>query len=519
MATAAPTSAKARYDQLVPGRNQFLRRARECAEITIPTLIPPEGATSSTIYATPYQSLGARGVNNLASKLLLALLPPNSPFFRLAVDDDTVEKLAKREGARAAVEEALNRSERTVMTEVETTSTRAPTFETIKHLLVGGNALVHALKEGGLKMFSLDRYVCKRDPSGHLLEAITREVVSPLEIPEEYRGYLISEDPSKPTSVEDTVEVYTHIKRVATEWKIYQEVNGKVVPGSEGSYPLDKSPWMALRFLAVSGEDYGRGHVEAHLGDLKSLEGLSKAIVQAAAVAAKIIFLVKPNATASAKDLASKESGQFAVGMPEDVSVLSLDKYNDFRVALDMRSQLIEALSFSFMLNTAVQRNGERVTAEEIRFMANELETGLGGVYSTLSQEFQLPLVTRIIHNLTQRKKFPVLPKDVVRPMITTGIEAIGRGNDLTKLGQLLQALAPLGPETISTHMEVGDYIKRTATALGIDQKGLVKSPEAVAQMQQQAQMQQMVEKLGGPAINQIGGAAREIAGAQPPQG
>lgn len=522
MASSPVTTAKGRYDQLTAGRLQFLQRARECAEYTIPTLVPPEGATSSHRYPTPYQSLGARGVNNLASKLLLALFPPNSPFFRLAIDDFTLEKLAKKEGARAEIEEALNSIERAVMTELETTPTRAPVFEGLKHLLVAGNALIYMLPEGGFKVFGIERYVCKRDPSGNLLEAITREVVSPLEIPEKHRAALLGDQKDDGRdATEDTVEVYTHIKRTDAGWTIYQEVNGKQVPGSTGTYPLDKSPWLALRFISVSGEDYGRGFVEEHLGDLISLEGLSRSIVQAAAVAAKILFLVRPNAITSATDLSKKESGDFAVGNAEDVTVLSLDKYNDFRVALEMRSQLSESLSFSFMLNTAVQRKGERVTAEEIRFMANELETGLGGVYSTQSQEFQLPVVAVTMHRMEKKGRLPALPKGIVKPMISTGIEAIGRGNDLTKLGQLLQAIAPLGEQTIALHMNVSDYIKRTATALGIDQKGLVNSAEEIAATQAQQQMQSMVQQLGPNAITQAGGMIRDqmAPGNQPTAG
>lgn len=48
------------------------------------------------------------------------------------------------------------------------------------------------------------------------------------------------------------------------------------------------------------------------------------------------------------------------------------------------------------LLNSAVQRNGERVTAEEIRYVAGELEDTLGGVYSLLSQELQLSLIRRV---------------------------------------------------------------------------------------------------------------------------
>ena len=80
------TNLKAYYNACEGGRDAFLRRARDCAELTIPYLVPPSHQTGSTTYVTPFQGVGARGVNNLASKLLLALLPPNSPFFRVVID-------------------------------------------------------------------------------------------------------------------------------------------------------------------------------------------------------------------------------------------------------------------------------------------------------------------------------------------------------------------------------------------------------------------------------------------------
>lgn len=55
-------------------------------------------------------------------------------------------------------------------------------------------------------------------------------------------------------------------------------------------------------------------------------------------------------------------------------------------------------MSFAFLLNSAVQRQGERVTAEEIRYVAGELEDTLGGVYSILAQELQLPLAKRLLN-------------------------------------------------------------------------------------------------------------------------
>ena len=123
--------------------------------------------------------------------------------------------------------------------------------------------------------------------------------------------------------------------------------------------------------------------------------------------------------------------------------------------------------------------------------MAQELETALGGVYSILSQEFQLPLVRLLLARLESTGKMPKMPKDSVKPQIVTGLEALGRGQDLNKLAQFLTYLQPLGPEIISQNLNVEDYIDRLGASLGIDTGGLVKSAEQKAQEMQEAMMAQ----------------------------
>ncbi|MBY4725711.1 MULTISPECIES: portal protein [Burkholderia] len=504
----AESSLRGRYEKLSGDRYAYLERGRDCAKLTIPTLLPPEGATSATRFRTPYQSLGARGVNNLAAKLLLALLPPNSPFFRLVIDDVMLVKLTGREGMRAQVENALSSMERSVMTNIETSGLRTSAFEGLKLLLVTGNVLFFLAPEGGMKVFRLDRYVVKRDPMGNVLEILTKENVSPMELPDNIRAAVMANKSNDDNC--DTVEVYTCIKRTETNWKVWQEANGIDLPESHGSYPLGKSPWIPLRFIAVDGEDYGRGFVEEYLGDLQSLNALRKAIVQGSAAAAKVLFLVKPNSTTKLRVLTESESGAVKEGNAEDVTVLQMQKQADFAVAKQTCDTITGELSFAFLLNTAIQRAGERVTAEEIRYMANELESSLGGVYSTLSQEFQLPLVQRVMFQMERQGKLPALPQGTVKPAITTGIEAIGRGNDLTKLQQFMTSLESLGPQVAPTYVNMGDLIKRTGASLGIDMNGLIKTDEQIAAAEQQAQMQNMLQQLGPNAVNQLGGLMKQ---------
>lgn len=512
-----------RYEQLATDRTSVLMRARLCSTLSIPTLFPPEGAGNATAYATPWQAMGARCVNNLAAKLLLALFPPNAPFFRLTIDDFTLSQIAKQEGARAEVEKGLNRIERAVMGELETGTARPALFEALKQLIVSGNALLMVTPNNSVRVHRLDRYVCKRDPMGNPLEIITKECISRLELPDEVRELVNTQKPAEVANdTQDNIDLYTGWRLVkqgkSAMWRVSQEVKGIALPGSNGTYPHDKCPARPLRWTALDGEDYGRGIFEEYLGDFKSLEGLQQAIVQGSVAAAKVLFLVKPNSATKKDVIAKSESGDVANGNKEDVTVLQMEKFNDFRVAQETRNNIIQSLSFAFMLNTAIQRQGERVTAEEIRYMAQELESSLGGVYSTMSQDLQLPLVSILMSNMERAGKLPALPKGKVKPAITTGIEAIGRGDDITRLSSFLTDLEPLGPGVAAQYINVGDYIKRAGTARQIDMDGLVKTDAQVKQEQQQAQMQALAQRVGPNVVNK--GAEMMQAGHMPtPQG
>lgn len=505
------------YENMAADRDAFLSRARSCAELTIPTLMPPEGHTGSSQYDTPYQSVGARGVNNLASKLLMTLLPANSPFFRLTIDDFDLVELGG--DARGKAEEALARIERTAQQSIEAKAIRVPTFEALKQLIVSGNALVHMPPKGGMKVFRLDRFVVKRDTMGNLLKVVVKETIAYEALPKEVQEALLENPEYQDVTNKKECDLYTCIKREGKKFIVHQEVHGIIIPKTTGSYPEDRLPWMALRFVAIDGEDYGRGFVEEYVGDLKSLEALTRAIVEGSAASAKLLFLVRPNGTTKIRNIADSSNGAIISGDANDVSTLQANKFNDFRVAQETMNTITERMSYAFLLNSAVQRQAERVTAEEVRYMAQELETALGGIYSVLSQEFQTPLVNLLLNQLQKEGKMPKFPKDTLKPQIVTGLEALGRGQDLNKLSAFLNYLQPLGQEVIAQELNIDDYLDRLGASLGIDTQGLVKSPEqkqaeaeAAQQAQQQQMMMQMAEKGVAPAVKGIADQAQQQA-------
>jgi hypothetical protein len=188
-------------------------------------------------------------------------------------------------------------------------------------------------------------------------------------------------------------------------------------------------------------------------------------------------------------------------------------------------SSIRERINYAFLLAESTIRNAERVTAEEIRLTTAAVERQLGGIYSILSQEFQLPLVKRIMDLMQKAKRLPKVPKEFVKPVVITGVDALGRGNDLVKLDAFLAGIAQtFGPQAISQYINPKEYLSRRAAALGIDPQGLLKDEQSQAAESNQAMAAGLVNKLGPAVINQMGGAVREgvispnMAAAQQPQ-
>lgn len=489
--------AAGRWGKLDGNRQTILDRARTCANLTIPALLPPLGTTETDQLLTPYQSVGARSVNNLASKLMLTLYRPNSPYFKLVLDPMFVEKLKAETGDDAALSKAeavFAKLEEGVMKYHETKADRVPLFNLLRHLIVTGNALLFQdrAEKNKLRVFRLDQYVCRRNPSGRPMELIVKELITLDEVPLAMRHLVPSSGDGFP---ERPIELYTYARRASEKWLVFQEIAGQVVPDSTGSYTEDNFPFLALTWTLHPNENYGRGHVEENLGDFLSLEGLRRAFLEGAAALSKLVFMVNPTGTTNKRDIQLAPNGGFAAGRAEDISVLQAEKMGDYQFVQSEIIRLEASLSRAFLMAESVQRDAERVTAEEIRLMASDLDDTLGGIYTLLAQELQAPLLVLRMEAMRREKKLPPVPKEVDYS-ITTGFDALGRGHEVVKLQQFLQLLAPFGEETMRQMVGVGEYARRVAVGIGLDPSGLVPSDEELAQMTQQAQMQAIIQQI-----------------------
>lgn len=523
--TVPSDSAESRYSQLETDREPYLARARRASALTIPALLPPAGSNGYSDLPQPWSSLGAKGVNNLASKLAILLYPPEGSYFRLTVDDFTLAKLLGNAEAageevqdvRGEIEEAFGKVERAVMQRLDERGARMQKFEACKHLVVTGNILVQVQKNESLKLHRLDRYVVKRDQSGTVVEIVVKETVGKTTLPDDVKA-IISEagarQKSNPSGKDD-VDIYTWIRLEGKKWVVMQEVYGRPIPSAAGTYPLDKSPWIPVRLISVDGEDYGRGFVEEIVGDLSAYDGLMQALIEGAAISSRMIPIVNEGGVTAIKDIVEARNGEPVQGNINDVKFLQVEKFADLSVAEKAAESLRRELQQSFLLLAGVQRNAERVTAEEIRLIAQELEIPFGGAYPSLAQDWQKPMTARVMFQMQKRKELPALPEKNIKLQIVTGIAGLGRYSELNRLDALIAgANQVFPPEEVSAYVSVGGYLRRRATALSLDVSGVVRTDEQVAEQKQAAMQQEMSKAAIGP-VAKLAGQQMEAA---PPQ-
>ena len=491
-------TAKTRYDYLSSERTQFLDEAEQAAELTLPYLILKDQYSKGMRHLpTPWQSVGAKGAVTLASKLMLAMLPVQTSFFKLQVDES---QLGEEFGPQVKSELDLSfaKIERTILEAIAASNDRVVVHEALLHLVVAGNALIFMGKEG-LKLYPLNRFVVERDGNGNVIEIVTKETIAKRLIEDQLPKDVLKEYDTIVDGSDENVEecdIYTHVTRDNNRYVWHQEVHGKVLPKSYGKAPVDITPWIALRFNSVDGEDYGRGRVGQFMGDLKSLEALSQALVEGSAAAAKVVFTVSPSSTTKPSTLANAGNGAIVQGRPDDIGVVQVGKTADFRTAFEMMQQLERRLNEAMLVMQV--RNSERTTAEEVRLTQMELEQQLGGLFSLLTTEFLLPYLNRLLNQFQKTGKIPRLPKDIVKPTIVAGVNALGRGQDRESLGQFLTVISQtMGPEAVQKYINPEEVIKRLAASQGIDVLNLVKSMQEIQGQEQQAQQMAMQQQQG----------------------
>lgn len=521
-----------RYEKEHVERKPLLDSARRCAELTKPWVLPNEAQGPDDELPENFQSVGSRGVTNIVGKSLTALFSPHWFQHTLAaeikhdrlVPDEVKQDIASELYLRDLVMQGVLMSAHNRSKEGDN---RAPTstFLTRKRaaldqLFVTGDVLEHLTNDYRLVVFRRDQYVTKRDSEALVCYHTIKERKDPMGLAEDMqaKAQLSPETMTAESAAERMTDMYTHVEwnPKSQVWVIQQELNGEVINEFEETV----TPYFASTFELSPGENYGRGLVELNKGDLRSLDELELRRLDLLGVASKQLWVTDYNSRVRERDL-MKPSGSFIKGRVEggrvqDVALLGTAQISEFQILTQGITDKSKALGEAFLTESDVQPRGDRVTAFQVQRIALELDSALGGVYTSISDEQQLPLLARVTFQMEKERLIASMGEDI-RIEALTGFAALTREREATSAMTLVQVLAQLGPQAIQRINE-DVLINLLSRGLGISEPGLVKTAEQIAQEQAAAAQQQLAASVNQKAVDTVGNMVESAAAEAPPE-
>lgn len=448
--TRQPMTAAQLWTKLVAIKDKgLMERLRRYASLTIPSLLLPENIVhESTDQTHDYQSLGAQASNHITNKLMLAMFAPSRPIFRMQFGSKSKAELEQAGVDELDAQEGLAEAERTSQRKLDALGQRPKLYQIIRHLVVLGNVLMKLEKEN-IRVYGIEQYCVKRTQRGKMHTVVIREHILFDELDDDAQAAVLASNQHK-YDMDSMVCHYIVVCKSGLGYKSYQAVDDVRLPvefdeqwGTEA-----ECPYHALTWGLSDKADYGTGLVEEYSGDLEALSILAEGVVDGAVLASEIRYAVDPTGQTQAQDFNQTKNGDAFPGRKEDINVIQATTAQAVKIASDVADKWEQRIGRGFLMGSAVTRNAERVTAEEIRLTAQELETALGGVYSSLGVALQRPIALWLLG----QTKISLKGTDIEIEIIT-GLEALSRGGDLDALRLALRdaaELAALPPALLS---------------------------------------------------------------------
>lgn len=477
------------WQELSNKRTGLISRCERYSQLTIPSICPEDGYDEqSDELRHDHQAVGVTAVNNLVNKMMLAMFAPSRPFMRYTLPKAQLAKILKAVGMdEAQLREELSATEMDTVRELDNLGLRPKLYELMAHLIITGNAC--RLMDGDvMRVIGIKNYVVCRDNKGFMLQCIIKERCVVRELDPELRALV---------SAQDSAEVdYYRWFEWEPERKQYMERqyldNVEIADRKyRGQYKKEDCPVQAHYWRLPDSKDYGIGHVEDFCGDFEGLSQLSEAELNACILASEFRWLMDPAGNMRVEDFKLSKNGDVIPGTEGQLQLVSAGAISGtITVVSASADKYIRRISSGFLITQGLVRDAERVTAEEIRVLANDLETQLGGIYSMLALNLQQPLA----YWLMQRVNGGTLKGTGFKPTIVTGLDALSRNGDLENVRLFLADVAQittLPPET-QKWLKLGTILSELAAGRGLRSSQYVATQEEVAQADAAEQQRQL---------------------------
>lgn len=357
-------------------------------------------------------------------------------------------------------------------------------------------------------MWNLHSFVVKRNAYAQPVEVILKQTVEFQDVPEDWQ---VSYKANNPGVEADTVlTLYTEI---VWDWGLVLptvhvgNTLEEVPVGEVATYPVHLCPYILLAWNIQVGEHYGRSYVEEYAGDFAKQSMLSEQLGLYELESLKLIHLVNGQSGGDVDEMQRADIGDFVTANADYVTAYDPGDFNKMAALSERLNEVFQRLARAFMYN-GVQRQAERVTAEEIREVANEAEALFGGNYSVLAESMQAPLAYLTMLEVAQSsgsdEAINSLIQGEYRPVIMTGLKALTQNAETQNLLRAVQEISVAVQLTEMSQLYDPDkIIELIMQNNSVDYTALHKSPEQLQAEQEQMQAMQEAEVQGAQAAQE----------------
>lgn len=467
-----------------------IRKAEGFARYTIPSLMADSTRVGgqAEVFQSDFQSVGALLVNNLTAKLASALFPAGRPFHKIKIDTE-LREAAKAGGIDESVLAAgAAEMERLSTEQLFKNAALSRLHRALKLAIVAGDCLVFRdIDRHKFLVWNMHSYAVRRNTYGEVEEIILKQLVRfdtlPYDIQTEYHNQKTTVRP------DEVVEMYTEVvfDRTAQPFAVVSQTIENVPVGNVAQYPEHLCPYIVIAWNVPDGEHYGRGYVEEYAGCFTKLSIMSEQLGLYEIESLQLLNLVDEAAGGVVDDYQEADLGEYLAGRAGAVSAYERGDYNKITAVRAGLQEIVMRLSQAFMY-TGNQRDAERVTAEEVRTLAQEAENLLGGTYSILAETLQAPLAYLCMYEVALEQQDSDIIYEIVAkqymPEIVTGIPALTQATETQNLMRAtaeLQQIVPVLAE-LSRRFDIERVIELVMHNNSVPLDAISKSPEEIEQ-------------------------------------
>lgn len=481
------TTAASEWMTLDAKRTGQLDKVERLAEVTLPHVCTDTNYDSGQDALTNgTTSLGAQATTHLINKLAMAMFP-NRPFYRLAISEQEGQAYAEQLGVPLdKLTDLLSQAERDSVMQLEMSGSRDTLYEILTHLTVAGDVCMDLSDDETVGAIPIREYVVRRDSKGRMCSLVIKQCVYEDELDPEVLDALPKGLEKRP---DDTRDLYTWCYVKGGKIHMSKWVDNHKLPDKFGAvWSREDCPYRPLTWRLPLRQHYGVSRVEEYYSDLSTYEIMSEAMRDGSILASQFRWLQNPSGMTRPEDFAASKNGDIIPGSANDLQLVASNIGNQLSTVMQISQVYERRIGAGFLMNSAMTRDAERVTAEEIRLQARELEGSLGGVYSRLAKEIQEPLARWLLKRVDLSIK-----GTKIQPVVVTGLDALSRNADLERLINFLNDVTSLGqiPPQQRAMLNESNIISDMAAGHGINKGRYIASDEQIQQrlasLQQQA--------------------------------